>query len=97
MEKQIQTDFRRNFYTNDDSGKIYIISLLAPFLVMFLFSMLGVSIANAAGLSADNMQDYLWFTIPYAFAGQLTFLATFFIYNKVAKVKKTVQLGSILR
>ena len=89
MEKQIQTDFRRNFYTNDDSGKIYIISLLAPFLVMLLFSMLGVSIATAAGLSSENMQEYLWFTIPYAFAGQLTFLATFFIYNKMAKVKNS--------
>lgn len=78
-----QRNFRRNYYTSDDSGKIYIASLLAPFLVLFLWMMLSNSIVSTIG---EKLDGQLWYLIISSILGQLAFLATFLIYNKMAKV-----------
>ncbi len=86
MEKEKPIIFKRNFYTSDDSGKIYIISLLAPLLVTFVLYLLGMMIAVSAGVDVEKLSTELWFIIPFSFVGQLTFLAVFLIYNKISKI-----------
>lgn len=78
--------FRRNYYTSDDSGKVYILALLAPYLIAILLSLLGGAICNAANLDPNNLTSYIWFIIPYAICGQLAFFLVYFLYSKVAKI-----------
>lgn len=85
MTNQVeQKQFRRNYYTSDDSGKIYLLSLLVPMAVLILWLMLGRAICSMAEIKGD-ITTFLWFIIPYAILGQLTFLFTFIFYNKCTK------------
>lgn len=86
MEKKEQ-NFRRNYYTSDDSGKVAIFAMLAPFLAAFLFSLLMAAIANAVELSPDvKLSDCLWYSIPATFIAPICFALIYFLYNKFAKI-----------
>lgn len=85
---------RRNFYTSNDAGKVFLYVFLLPILFSFIFSYIGYGIASAVGVDFSGAeswidvlyQNHLWFTIPYALISQITFVCTFFIYNKVNRV-----------
>lgn len=77
---------KRNFYTEDDSGKVYIISLLAPVLVSLLIFLVGSAIISAVGLDLESSLNSLWFNIISSFLTSLTFLGVYLIYNKVCKI-----------
>ncbi len=84
---------KREFYRNDDSGKMFLICLLAPFLMALLFSMIAGKIAEVQGVEAGEITSSLAYTIIYSLCTCVLYLAIFFIYNKFAKVSfKAVNL-----
>lgn len=86
MEKKEQ-NFRRNYYTSDDSGKVAIAAMLAPLLVSFLFALLMGAIANALEIDPKaDLSDFLWYSIPMTFLAPACFAFIFFLYNKIAKI-----------
>ncbi len=86
MSEKISKSFKRNYYTSDDSGKMTLFAVLAPFIVLFLFYWLGTMICEAAGLNSQDLSSYLWFVIPYSLLGQLTFFFVYIIYHKACKI-----------
>lgn len=86
MENEKEVFERRNFYTDDDSGKVFIISLLVPILVTLVFSLLYSGIAAALGYQAEQAMDSIWFNVAASFISTLTLIAIYLIYNKVNKI-----------
>ncbi len=77
---------KREFYRNDDSGKMFLICLLAPFVMALLFSMIAGKIAEGQGVEATEITSSLAYTIIYSLCTCGLYFAIFFIYNKFAKV-----------
>lgn len=100
MEKNIdikdfkKTVAKRNFYTINDTGKVFLLALLIPFVASLVFSFLGYGIARWAGISFGTEEswimtlynNHLWFSIPYALISQISFISLFFVYNKVNRI-----------
>lgn len=82
MEKN--QNFKRNFYTNDDSGKVFLIALLAPVVLSFIFSFICGYISAAQGI--ENIDEQLWCIIPSLLISQIAFISIFLIYNKTCKI-----------
>lgn len=87
MEKEI--NYKRNYYTSDDSGKVYLIALLAPLAVLLVWSLICTGIASAAGIQFTEeftLNNLLWYRIPALILSQLTLFLVFILYNKRCKV-----------
>ncbi len=82
MEKQI--NYRRNYYTSDDSGKVYLLGLLIPLVVAIVWSLICGAIASSLGI--EDFSKELWCKIPTLILTQISLLGLFFLYNKSAKV-----------
>ncbi|MBO5021933.1 MAG: CPBP family intramembrane metalloprotease [Clostridia bacterium] len=84
---------KRLFYRNDDSGKMFLICLIAKFLMPLLFSMIAGKIAEGKGIKATEITESLVFNAIYLSITLLLYLAIFFAYNKINKVSfKAVNL-----
>lgn len=77
---------KRNFYTEDDSGKVFIISLLAPVLVSLLVFLIGSAIIAAAGGDPQTEVNSVWFQAINSFLTSISFVGVYLIYNKVCKI-----------
>ena len=86
MEKEKQIFDKRNFYTDDDSGKVFIISLLAPILITLLFTLLYSGIAAAIGYDAEEATRSVWYNVLASVVSSLTLLGIYLIYNKMYKI-----------
>lgn len=85
---------KRNYYTTNDAGKVFFYCFLLPIMLGFVFSYLGLWIASLANISlpetsaiTELYQNYIWFSIPYALLTQVCFIAIFFVYNKLNRIK----------
>ena len=79
-------NFKRNFYTNDDSGKMFLLALLIPLAVGFLWAFFAQLIGKACGIPTDQLSVQIWYVIISYLVTPLSFGISFLIYNKVAKV-----------
>lgn len=86
MEKEKQIFDKRNFYTDDDSGKVFIISLLAPLLVTLVFTLLYSAIAAVIGYDAQEATNSVWYNISMSVVSSLTLIGIYLIYNKIYKI-----------
>ncbi len=85
-DKNLQKFDKRNFYTNDDSGKVFIFAMLLPLILAFCVSML-ISI-SARGDSAllDKITNSSGIAIASSLIAPISFVIIFFVYNKIAGV-----------
>lgn len=85
---------KRDFYRNNDSGKMFLICLLAPFLLSLVFSMIAGRIADSQGVETSVITSNLVYTIIYTLCTSGLYIAIYFIYNKVNKVSfKAINLN----
>lgn len=89
--KETQTNINkptyRKFYNDEDSGRVFLISLIAPFLVALLFSLVANSIAESRGVENEVITSSIGYIIPYTICNFLLYLGIFFVYNKIQKVE----------
>ena len=78
-EKQ---SFKRNFYSDSDSGKVYLFALLVPVVLSFIFAFIASGFVD----EGVKLSDQIWYVIIIMLLTPVSLLATFFIYNKTAKV-----------
>ena len=90
MEKENKIFEKRNFYTEDDSGKIYILSLLIPILVSLFMFMLCSGIFAMAGKNPDILSEQIWYRVISAVVSSLSFVFIYLIYNKIYKVSNKI-------
>ena len=86
QQKEKQVFEKRNFYTDDDSGKVFIISLLAPLFISLLIFLLCGAIVSACGLDAQTQLESTWFIAVSSVLTSLTFVGIYLIYNKYYKI-----------
>ncbi len=85
---------KRNFYTIKDSGMIYILALVIPLFVAFVFlyislfivAQMGVEFAEEADVFEQLFENYFWFSIPYLLLTQATFICIWLSYHKVCRI-----------
>ncbi len=87
-QKQInnKTFEKRNFYTNDDSGKVFIFALLLPYILMFILSLVAGFIERGMNAEAGTITSHVGFLIPATLLTQLSFLGIFILYNKMFSI-----------
>lgn len=84
----------RNFYRNDDSGKMFLICLIAPFLLSLLFSTIAGAIADNQGVEPTAITSSLGYVTAYSLITFALYIVIFFLYNKINKVSfKAINLN----
>ncbi len=92
MEQKIYD--KRLFYKNDDSGKMFLICLIAPFLLSLVFSMIAGQIATTQGVKPEVITSSLGYIVAFALCNCALYLAMFFVYNKMYKISfKAINLN----
>lgn len=86
MDENKQISFRRNYYTSDDSGKVFLVAIFSTFFLAFFISLVCGAIASAIGLEEGELSKQIWYLIPASLSAPIAFTATFFLYNKIAKI-----------
>lgn len=86
LEEKGKINFKRNFYTNDDSGKMFLLSLFAPLVVSFVILFICQLIGTSMGLEYEVFSKQPWYVIIAYLITPLSLGLTFWAYNKVAKV-----------
>ena len=81
-----QINYRKN-YNDADSGRIFLICLIAPFLVALLFSVIANSIADSKGVEVEAISSTLGYVIPFSICNFLLYLGIYFVYNKTQKIQ----------
>lgn len=83
----IQNIYRKN-YNDSDSGKIFLICLIAPFLLALLFSTIASTIADANDIkNIETITSSLGYVIPYCLCSFLLYIGIYLIYNKLSKIE----------
>lgn len=77
---------KRLFYKHDDSGKMFLICLIAPFLLSLVFSMIAGQIAEANGVESKVVTSSLAYIAIFAICNCALYLTIFFVYNKINKI-----------
>ncbi len=77
---------KNNIYKDDDSGKMFLIALLAPFALAYIFSFVASSIADNRGVKVEVITSSLGYGIAYGVIMLAMFVGFFFLYNSVKKV-----------
>ena len=86
MEKNINYNTFRKNYNDADSGKVFLISLIAPFALALLVSMLISTIADSNDMKATEITSSLAYIIPYTICSFLLYIGIYFFYNKTNKI-----------
>jgi len=81
-----QNVFRKN-YNDNDSGKVFLICLIAPFLLALLFSMVVTTIADSNEMKSSEITSSLWYIIPYTVCSFLLYIAIYYFYNRTNKIE----------
>ena len=79
-------DNKRMYYRNDDSGKMFLICLIAPFLLSLVFSMIAGSIATSQEIEPSVITSSLGYIVAYALCTCALYILIFVCYNKINKV-----------
>lgn len=87
MERKIENKNFRQFYRDDDSGKVFLICLLVPLVISIIFSMIASQIANQQGVEPEEITSNMWFLSIYALVNFMVYLAIYFVYNKICKIE----------
>ena len=85
-KEKVQNYQLRNYYNQDDSGKVYIFALLLPILISLVFVLISNIIVGATGLESSQVTGNLWFTTALQIVSAGASIGLFFIYNKVNKI-----------
>ncbi len=93
MEKNEEKKYvftKRNFYTTNDAGKVYLLVLLITLFVSLIFALICTSVAKNMQIDAGDQNllqylfdHYLWFSIPMSILTPLCMALIFFAYNGI--------------
>ena len=86
---------RRNFYTLRESAVVYLLAILLPLCVGFVFSYIAVLIATKTGTILPDdprpiqtlFDTSLGFALPYSLLIQVVFFCIFLAFHKINRVK----------
>ncbi len=77
---------KRNIYRDDDSGKVFLIALLAPFVMAFLFSFIAGQIASGKEVKIEAITDSIGYYLAFSICTFLLLISIVLIYNKSNKI-----------
>ncbi len=77
---------KSNIYKDDDSGKVFLIALLAPIIMAFLFSYIASSIAQGQEVEIEVITSSMGYYIAFTICTLLLYVAIVLVYNKTKKI-----------
>lgn len=78
--------FKRCSYRDDDSGKVFLASLICPLIITLIFSMIATQISTQREINISQVTSNLWFVSIYALMNFIVNILIFFIYNSINKI-----------
>lgn len=81
MEKKNIEKFRRKFYNNDDSGKVFLFTILFQILVSLVLSLLVNQIASNYEVETTVITSNIWYILANAFISILVYFLIYFLYT----------------
>ena len=78
----MEKNYRKNYYSSDDSGKVFLFAVLIIEIFSFLFSYIVAGI----GRNDATVMESVWCNIVSGLLGPIAFSTLFFIYNKLEKI-----------
>ena len=81
MEKKNIEIMRRKFYNNDDSGKVFLLTILFQLLVSLVISLLVGQIAAAYEIDAKSITSSIWYILASSFITILIYFLVYFLYT----------------
>lgn len=81
MKEKAQVFDRRNFYKDDDSGKVFLITVLAQFIMSFLLSLIVQGISSGLEIKSDVITSSVWYSLASAILIAVVYTCIFFFYN----------------
>ncbi len=77
---------KRNIYKDDDSGKVFLISLLAPIVMAFLFSFVASQIARGMEVKVEDITESLGYYLAFSICTLILLVGIVLLYNKNKKI-----------
>ena len=77
---------RRNFYNDDDSGKIYLFALILPIVIAILFTLIANIIVGASGQESEAVTGNIWYSTALQIVSACASVVLFIVYNKTNKI-----------
>lgn len=98
MKEKTQVFSRRNFYKDDDSGKVFLITVLAQFIMSFLLSLIVQGISSGLEIKTDVITSSVWYSLASAILIAVVYVCIFFFYNSSFKISnKAIRLNFNLK
>ncbi len=77
---------KRNIYKDDDSGKVFLISLIAPFVMALLFSLIASQIAKGQEVAIEAITETIGYYVAFSICTFLLLVSIVLFYNKSRKI-----------
>ena len=74
---------KRNIYNHDDSSKVFLLAILCPFLLSFLLSFVAQGLADACGMTVEQLDTNIWFSLASTLMIVLMYFGIWWGYNKL--------------
>ncbi len=91
---------KRNFYTIKDSGLVYLLAIVVPLLVSFVFLYISLFALAQIGVNVEEVdfeqifENYLWFSIPYLLITHVCFICIWLSYHPACKISYSASSAS---
>lgn len=87
MEKNRTHIEMRKYYNNDDSGKVFLFTVLFQILLSFVISLLVSQIASSQGIDAKQITSNIWYILGSVLLNVLVYLLVYFLYNRYKQIE----------
>ncbi|MBQ8909353.1 MAG: CPBP family intramembrane metalloprotease [Clostridia bacterium] len=77
---------KRNIYNHDDSSKVFILSLLCPFILSFFASYVAQMLADSWGIKLEQVKSNIWFDLVCTLLMVAVYVAIWWGYNKAKNI-----------
>lgn len=87
MKNQAQTFERRKFYNSDDSGKVFLLTILFQLVISLIISLFMSQIASMQEKPLDELTKNVWYVVIYSIINVAIYFGIYFFYNKYKKIE----------
>ena len=84
---------KRSIYNHDDSAKVFILAIFCPFILSFFASIIAGSIADAQGITKEDVTSNYWFYIVYTLLTALVYIGIWYFYSKLKDINPVKAIG----
>lgn len=87
MEKKRPEINIRKYYNNDDSGKVFLFTILFQVLTSLVISLLVAQVASAQGVDVKTITSNIWYILGSVVVSIAVYLLVYFLYSRAKQIE----------